>query len=230
MNITQFSNEYKDKSGSNPVIAGIKVFTFVKSIPLQIAKAIAIAIGLLIVGVGILFLIKTSWFLIVVGIIGGILGTIFLSVSGSGKFIASSFIDNLTELFTEMLHPLENMFELWKKSGDENYSKPEFFKKMFKEVILPEVKGMVMFIPFKGKLLKSLNSVVAKVVADKSVNKADEEEEHSEVFLMKLSGIIRKNGAKVKRTSGRPFKFILIFNLIFWLGLISLKLYSLVQF
>ena len=101
--IKEFLDNYQDQEGNNPFMAGLELLTFVKWIPFHIIKGVGLAL-LIYIGLALIlgWLSVPAWMMMVF-LIGGIIGLIFLALTGTFRFIALDLVNNVSALILGIL-------------------------------------------------------------------------------------------------------------------------------
>ncbi|MGD1840593.1 MAG: hypothetical protein ACFB0B_06810 [Thermonemataceae bacterium] len=218
--IQSFVQEYKDSEGNNPFVAAFQLTTFLKAIPLELFKAIAVALGgYLLINVAFYFL-GAAWWLLLISIVGGLGLIIFLALTGSVNNIASAFINQVAALFLGILQPTDALYDHWQAATQENLSRKEFFSKVFREAIIPKIVGQLSRVPFKKRLQKYLERFVG------NIGKEEKEEvgatPSADNFLKRKITQIDHAATLTKRGFQKPYYLTLKLAALFWGALLLL--------
>jgi len=197
----------------NILEAGFNLLTFTKSIPFNIIKAVIIAVLLYLVLNGLFFYLGVDWWVRIVGLVGGLIGGVFLVFTGSLKFIVSSFIDNVSDLLTGTLEPIEKVYDNYQETSDGNMNKKEFTMGVIQAVVVPNLLGAISVVPFKGSLEKNLNSFLGNMVSENAAQPKKttvvKDDNNDSNFLTNMIGSIQKGTDKTKSGINKPFNLTL---------------------
>ncbi len=226
--IKLFVENYKNDEGENPIVAALNIWTFAKSIPLQILKSGVLSILIYGITVGVAWYLDVPWWMFLVMVIGGGLALFFLIFTGLIRFVSHSFIDAISDLFSSLISPIDDMYDLYQDSNEEKLSRTQFAGKVINDVLLPRVSDSLSLFPMKGSLGKSLG-VFSNVLEEKKKEIEIEEKEFSvedvkNSSVKSLMANVYTSSSKAKSIMSKPFFFVALFYLVVWGGLIILHL------
>lgn len=212
---------FNDFKGSNPLAAGASLLTFGKMIPLQIFKAIALAVVLFIVLLVVIVWLGAPVWLIIIATIIGFCGMIAMSATGVLKFITDAFFGNVRDLITSLLYPIDKVYDDFKEdSRDPNMSKKEFFGKVLQDVVKPEIKNSISNVPFGSKISERLDALIDDITDDEDfAAQAEDDATPATNFSQPINNVVRQSARKINT----PFRFVLQWVMIAW-GVVFLLL------
>ena len=223
--VESFIQNYTDEEGQNPFTASLNLLTFAGSIPLHILKAIGLGLLVYLGGNLGLHFLEASNYLLLAGLVLGILPVLFIAASGSMSFIAKDFIANVTGLFQGILSPADQIYDRWKERSTGEISKKEFTMAVFKQIVVPHATGAVtshfLMRPFRKGLAKRMDQFLGRV--SKNVTPKEEkkiEKEGGDSFITRMSQAIIKGGNRTGRAISWPLRISIISSVLFWALLI----------
>lgn len=218
--VKEIAENYQDDQGENPLFAALNLFTFAKTIPWQLFKAIGLT-ALLIGGMLFsLFYLGASWLLIITGVIASFFLLIFLPLSASVAFIGGSFLTNVEEMLMSLLSPIDQMYDAWQSTSDKKMSRQEFAQIIFNEIIFPRLTNYVPSIFMGASINKKLSEVEGSFQDLDSDDNLD--------TLDTLVASIPPKFAHIRHQTYRPFRWVLFLFLIVWGVLLLLHVQSLI--
>ncbi len=217
-------------SDSNPIMAGLSLLTFGKSIPINVIKAVVLAVLIyVLINIGLYFL-GVDWWIQLIALIGGLIGGVILAFTGSIRFVAHSFIDSVSELLVGTLNPIESIYQNWQATSNEKISKKEFTMNVLQQVVVPNVLGSISKLPFKNTLSKNLSSIIGNIATDQNiktqklaVKEVGDNDDDDPTFLSNMIGTIEHSASKTRRGLNAPFKYSLWFFIGFSVVLLVLS-------
>lgn len=211
--LQDFVDSYTDANGDNPISAAFSLWTIAKTIPIQVLKAGIV--GWFFVGISLL----VAWllqlpFLYFVGLqVLAALGFVFLTFFAAFKFISDFVVNAVTELITGILSPIDDMYEVYQNSSENNLSRFQFSKKVVREVVLPRVSDILKFIPMKNRITK-----VIGVFADKVGDERDDisYEEITDSSVKSMMAKINSASKTTRSIVGKPFYVGVFYYVVLW--------------
>ena len=228
--IKEFLGNYQDQDGNNPFSAGLELLTFAKWIPLHIIKGVGLAL-LIYIGLTLaLWWLSVPWWMMMVFMIGGTIGLVFLALTGTFRFIALDLANNVSGLILGILQPIDETYDYYKANGKIQGSKKAFAEKVISEVVIPQVFAKLKILPFRDRLEKMSKNMAAKI--------SDEENEAdlplattpatagAPTFLDQMISKVELAGTATKRGIGKPFNLALQIMIGCWLVLVLYFLWT----
>ena len=223
INYKKLLESYQDADGENPFLAALNLLTFIKTIPFQIIKAALLGITLYVSMNTLCIYLSVGWVGMLFSFIGGLIGAVFVILTGALKFITDEFLDNVSALLIGIMSPIDEIYVSWKKNSNEDLSKKEFTKRFLTEAVLPNTLQLMPPFPFKKQVSKRFEKVMDNVVQSNEENwiEADSEEQKATVLQNSISGI-EKSISFSKKGFNKPFRLAIRVVLTFWLVIVVL--------
>ncbi len=219
--LKSFVENYTDANGDNPIAAAFSLWTIAKSVPLQAFKAGIISFLIFALTIVLAWYSGVPWIIFLLLLIFGGIGFIVMTFFGTVKFLSGIVLDAIADVLTGLLAPIDDMYDVYKESEEENLSRVQFSKMALQEVVLPRVSGVLEFVPMKKSVSKSLSLFV-----DNVAKKEKEEEEGITAEDIKGSSIkstmvkINQSAKSTNKVIGKPFSMLLFFYVLVWVGIV----------
>ncbi|MEO1410372.1 MAG: hypothetical protein AAFW73_10860, partial [Bacteroidota bacterium] len=229
MDIKKIISEYEGEEGS-PIASALDLFTFAKFIPWHLGKAVGLSL-LLYLGLNfVLFQLDAGFFLSLLGLVLGLIWAFLLGMTASVNFIAGGLIQTFAELLANVLHPIDRMYDRWRaQERDASTDRTAFTQEVVQEFVLPELRNALGFLPFKGRVLTAVESMVegifekgdgtdpkSSTAVKAGVSPAEDQKAQSSDYVDGLIQKVDENRQRARSRVATPFWKVMGWGLLFW--------------